>query len=852
MNGAEAEQVRREAEAVLAEEVYWFPVRHHSPEVARHLAHAIRARRPSVIFLEAPSDAEELVPHVVDPKTKPPVALYASYRDDDDVLGLRGIDSPAADVPVKYASFYPLLPYSPEYVAMKEAAKIGARVVFIDLPSYALAKTREERGLPAKDAPPNDPPDAKASENAKDPKEPQEDADETATVEEDQTEDAEEASPEASDESEQVAAVSSWERLAMTSSFYTELARASGYRSWDECWDTLFETPQRFASYEDFRAELAHFCAALRATTSHERMLADGTLHREAHMLERMQRTFAETGVAPERAMVVCGGFHLFMSREPGPKREWPKGSVYRTVTPYSYARTSELSGYGAGNRAPAYYARLYEHALDDPAEAPVRAMVDHVVAVLRRARSGGETLSAADAISVTQHARMLANLRGRTTPSLDDVRDGLVSCCCKGSMAEQGRLLGLAMAAIETGNAVGRVTPALGRLPLVHDFYRWIDELELGETIAKDGKRKLSLDLRSEADERRSAFFHRLAQLEIPYVELVSAGRESTLFREVWRLAWTPKVDAELAEQNLHGDSVEAAALARLDEELAKGGQGADEITGRLLRAVRMDLPGMVQRLLQVAGEAVDADARLAPLARALTDLTILESHTKRKGLRSELVAELAQRCFARACFAVPHAANVPSEEHVGVVHAIKSLVEVATGERGQDFDRDLLVESVKASRAESTAPYLQGALSGVLTELRVQSTDNLADEVRAFSRAGPEVLVTVGEFLNGMLATCRTAVLLGADAIVGAIDELLKAAAWEQFLVLLPRARGAFEAMHDRTRVSLADRVAVRYGLTVEAADTIAKLETSSDAATRLVALDAKVAEMMKAWDF
>lgn len=822
---ADAELVRRDAEAVLAEEVYWFPVRHHSPAVARHLVQAIRARRPEVIFIEAPSDAEDLVVHVVDAKTKPPVAMYASYRDDDDVLGLRGIDSPGPDVPVKHASWFPLLPYSPEYVAMKEAAKIGAQVVFIDLPSYALIKSRQERGLPA-------PGDAVAEDDADD--------------------DDEGKDSDAVEETELAAAASSWEHLAVTSSFYKQLAEASGYRSWDECWDALFETPDRFDSYEAFRVELAQFCAAVRATTPRAQMAVDGTLEREAHMLERMQRTFAERGLSPDKAMVVCGGFHLFMPRETGPSRPLPKGTVYRTVTPYSYARTSELSGYGAGNRAPAYYARLYEHALEDPSEAAVRAMVDHVVAVLHRARGDGESLSAADAISVTQHARMLANLRGRKTPSLDDVRDGLVSCCCKGSMAEQGRHLANAMGSVETGSAVGRVTPALGRLPLVHDFYRAVDELGLGATIAKDAKQKVSLDLRKEEDEQRSVFFHRLVQVEIPYVELVSAAQDNTLFREVWRVAWSPKVDAALAEQNLHGDTVEAAALSRLDEDLATGGQGADEVTLRLLRATKMDLPGMIQRLLSVAGEVVDADARLAPLARALTNLTLLEGHARRKGLRVDVVGELTERCFGRACFAMPYAANVPAEEHAEVVGAIKSLAEVAMGERGESYDRNLLVENVKTSRLVSEIPYLQGALSGVLTELRVQTTDALADEVRAFSKAGPEILVTVGEFLNGMLATCRTAVLLGADAIIGAIDELLRAAAWEQFLVLLPRARGAFEAMHDRTRVSLADRVAVRYGLAAEEGDTIAKLETSSDAATRLVALDAKVAEMMKAWDF
>jgi hypothetical protein len=63
---------------------------------------------------------------------------------------------------------------------------------------------------------------------------------------------------------------------------------------------------------------------------------------------------------------------------------------------------------------------------------------------------------------------------------------------------------------------------------------------------------------------------------------------------------------------------------------------------------------------------------------------------------------------------------------------------------------------------------------------------------------------------------------------------------------------ARGAFEEMHDRARVSLADRVAVRYGLRAEEGDTIARLDTSSDVAQRLARLDAAVAEMMKSWEF
>src|SRR5262249_29176537 len=76
---------------VLAEPLYWFPVRHHSPNVARHLRAALLARRPKVVFLEAPASAQSLIPHLVDAKTKPPVAIYVSYRDDANRFGWAGV-----------------------------------------------------------------------------------------------------------------------------------------------------------------------------------------------------------------------------------------------------------------------------------------------------------------------------------------------------------------------------------------------------------------------------------------------------------------------------------------------------------------------------------------------------------------------------------------------------------------------------------------------------------------------------------------------------------------------------------------------------------------------------------------
>src|SRR4051794_39134450 len=76
----------KRVDAILAEPLYWFPVRHHSPTIARHLAQAIRERKPKIIFIEGPHEAQEMIEFVIDSKTRPPVAIYSSFRDDSKVI----------------------------------------------------------------------------------------------------------------------------------------------------------------------------------------------------------------------------------------------------------------------------------------------------------------------------------------------------------------------------------------------------------------------------------------------------------------------------------------------------------------------------------------------------------------------------------------------------------------------------------------------------------------------------------------------------------------------------------------------------------------------------------------------
>jgi hypothetical protein len=792
--GLDPAEIARRVDAVLADPLYWFPVRHHSPTAARHLQAALRERKPRVVFIEGPHEANDLVRFVVDNDTVPPVAIYTSYRDDDNVLGLAGIASAAPDIPARFAAWYPLTAYSPEYVAMKTAAALGAEVVFIDLPYHALVK-RPDSG----DAPQTPPP--------------------------------------ATDD----------DQLITASGFYHRLAEAAGFKTWDEAWDTLFENPHA-TDHEAYRREMAAFCCAARATSDPHAEARMGNAERERHFTKVIRETLAAKKLKPEQAVVVCGGFHLFLDRtDTAPPPEPPAGTVYTTVVPYSFFRVSEMAGYGAGNRAPQFYQTCSE--LVAAGRAADIAM-EHAIAVLRQMRKGGDPLSTADAIAVTHHAGMLARLRGRGHPTLDDIQDALITCCCKGNPDDEGTKLRHAMDAAGVGTRIGKVTARLGRLPIVNDFHAQISDLDLGEVLGKEKKLAVRLDKREPLAARRSAFLHRLRYLEIPFAAVQGTGGDfsGTIFREDWQLKWEPRTEPALIEQNLYGDTVEAAALNRLREAIAQAGGSAGQTCERLVRAVDMDLPNLVRAAEDACGAAIDTDPSFVSLGAALGHLSVLDRYAVFRGLRRDVLEDLLTRCYDRACFALPDSAAVPEEEQKGVVDALVSVADILQRAEAGRFDRALFAEAARRAANESTVPFLRGSFLGLLCEIRELPAEALAAEVEGLARAAPDLMVTAGDLLDGMLAVSRTSILLGADSLVAAVDDLLKAAEWDPFLVMLPRLRAAFERLSSGQRDSLAVTVARRYGLG-SAAEV--RTMTGSLAATALVArLDAAVAAALKDW--
>src|SRR5437899_5111238 len=111
--------LRREGEEAAARSVpHVFGVRHLSPAAAWHLRQLLDRARPKLVLIEGSDDADDLIPHIVSPKSRLPIAILAY----------------TADAPVR-TFCYPLATYSPEYQALVWCQENKAKARFMDLPS---------------------------------------------------------------------------------------------------------------------------------------------------------------------------------------------------------------------------------------------------------------------------------------------------------------------------------------------------------------------------------------------------------------------------------------------------------------------------------------------------------------------------------------------------------------------------------------------------------------------------------------------------------------------------------------------------------------------------------------------
>jgi len=214
-------ELERALDALHSPECVYFPIRHHSPACAWHLARLIRDLRPSAILVEGPIGFTPLIPAILDPDTKAPIAVYTHFID----VG-RKLHKPAENEldlgPARFAAYYPFCDYSPELIALRVGMETGARLRFIDL-DYAdqvLAEHVADRQI---------------------------------------------SRPRIQTLME--------ERHLQHSAYLNALARQSGCRDFNEMWDHLFEANFHSRSTESFMREVAAYCFFARHDCARDRQI---------------------------------------------------------------------------------------------------------------------------------------------------------------------------------------------------------------------------------------------------------------------------------------------------------------------------------------------------------------------------------------------------------------------------------------------------------------------------------------------------------------------------------------------------------------------------------------------------
>ncbi|MCA9610997.1 MAG: hypothetical protein KC619_35630, partial [Myxococcales bacterium] len=183
---------------------------------------------------------------------------------------------------------------------------------------------------------------------------------------------------------------------------------------------------------------------------------------------------------------------------------------------------------------------------------------------------------------------------------------------------------------------------------------------------------------------------------------------------------------------------------------------------------------------------------------------------------------------------------APTPPEELRAVV-AIRDAVRYAAAELAIDEDVARTVMERRSVDPEAP-PAIRGAALGYLWSLQAFADEADAQEhaVRALRRASaPE---TIGELLGGLFALAREEVI-GAPALVEALDGILAGQTWHDFLVAVPSLRLAFAWFPPRERDAIARVVLGLHDHAGAGVRTLRRLDVAPEAVTRAVELERRI---------
>ncbi len=766
-------------------ELYFVPIRHHSPACAFALRHLLREVRPAAVLVEGPDDLEHLLPLLRDERTRTPVALLCQTTRKAGGSDASGEEKPGQEV---RSSFFPFCDYSPEWIAVREGAALGAQVALIDLPWRSKAWLR-------------------------------------------------------GDGDDEAARSQMEERHLAHSRYLGAMAARLGCVDHNELWDRLFELRDAdlLKDWRSFFGDVFAWCAMARLDYEPEVLEAEASLPRERHMAGHLRR-WRQSVQGP--IVVVTGGFHTseILARWAQAEPVTPGGNGNEEtgawLIRYSFERLDALNGYAAGMPSPDYYQRVWEQferevPHPDP-NSPFASVAIDCLTRFAQATRAGDQVDAASTASVQAaavQAQRLAVLRGHAGPGRQDLLDAIRSCFIKGAADEGTRGFNAELRRFLGGTRIGDVPPSAGSPPLLEDARRLARAA--GVRLDDSTPRQVRLDLyRKPRHRERSRYFHAMAYLDAGLAKCTSGpdflgNSRLNLLLEEWQAAWSPLVEARLIELAADGASVEAVCLAKLRREeaaLAQEGRGrsAGAAVMLLLRACLIGLHARLPQLFAMLAAHLDEDASLASVVNCGHRLMTLWRSREPLGVQQhpQLLA-LLERCWPAALFLLPDLGHGDESAEEGAVRQLLSLRELArllAGLASEDgvaaieqtpfwaqldrFASDIAI-SPAVSGAAAALLYLDGQWDERSFELALRQ--------RFAPGATPRDAV---RYLGGVTAAAPE-LLLRLPELLRSLDDFLTT--WDEasFIAHLPDLRQSLTRLRPQESAQLAERVAELHGL-------------------------------------
>lgn len=664
---------------------------------------------------------------------------------------------------------WPFVRYSPEYEALRWAREHRVKARFIDWPSgAALGATRQEN-------------DRQAAKEAEVP----------------------EPSPELEPEQ---------------SNRQQELADRFGLRHFNEFWDAFYETPAyEPARFREVMTAFAEYIAPA-ADRNPESALRDRV------MAEAIEAAI-QAGTAPDKIVAVLGAAHVAAILRGDPRVEAPLPEAVPAalaIVPYSYPRLSESSGYGAGNRAPWYYERVYENALDFN-QASLVVLIEFAASMRLR----GFAVSLADVIEAYRLGVTLAGIRGKAAPGADELAEAACAAITRGEQAPIREFL----APLMIGRRVGRLGSAAGRNSLQREFAEGLRNFGFPR---QDEMETVTLRLADATQAAASLFLHRLRVADVPYAgyagsqSVVSKAKQAedeaggygalTRVREHWQVQWTPATEVALAERVIYGESFAEVCERRLNETIQEAKHAADA-TRLLVDAVLTEALKATARSLDAAERLSSTDEDVDSLGQAARTLAGLKSFGSSRPQLTQLagtVERLLVGTFTRATLRLPLSLVGDAEATASSRQAMMVLQELALTQPG--LDRAAWFAGLHAISCDET---LEPTATGTAAALLYLARECSEEQLRAL--LGRRLADTItparsADFLAGFFSV-NALVLLKNREIVAALSAFLTGLGGQAFRDALPALRRAFAVLGASERRFLLEHLVALHGTTAKA---------------------------------